>query len=61
MTRPSPRRVDRSDEPAPDFLDERWVGDLQVGAYAYTWLFEKGRKLPKRKQPFGFQLPKEAR
>lgn len=42
---------------APDFLDERWVGDLRVGAYAHTWLFEKARKLPKRKQPFGFGLP----
>lgn len=55
------RRVHRLDEPAPDFLDERAVGDLQVGAYAYTWLFEKARRLPKRKQPFGFQLPKNAR
>lgn len=55
------RRVHRLDEPAPDFLDERTVGDLQVGSYAYTWLFEKARKLPKRKQPFGFGLPLSTR
>ena len=59
MRTPPPRRP-KSDEPAPDFLEDQRAGELQIGSYCHTWLYDTDRDdLPERLFPFGFVAPEQ--
>lgn len=47
-----PRQHDEPEPADPDYEDQR-AGDLTVGSYTYTWLYDKDRPVPP-KRPFGF-------
>jgi len=50
----------KSDEPAPDFLEDQRAGELQIGSYCHTWLYDTDRDdLPERLFPFGFAAPEQ--
>ena len=56
------RKVKRpkADEPAPDFLEDQRAGELQIGSYCHTWLYDTDRDdLPERLFPFGFTAPEQ--
>ena len=43
------------DEPEPEEQPEQRAGELQIGNWGYQVLWERARKLPPRKVPFGFR------
>ena len=45
----------KSDEPAPDFLEDQRAGDLQIGSYSHSWLYDRDRKVTPRTIEFGFR------